>query len=186
MDNVIQNRFDLKKRKPSIDFDNTQPTIKDWFWAKLDSRFIHELVEVTFMDSPDARIGWFEKTPGSDGTIKLGKLMSTRTITLLRGSLKNIRTVTAIPRLAFDFVREIASPPIEITPKELGFIDTEMPWKMFGTIPVEVRLKEAHPWMQNNPISTRLSGYAHNLTIPKGPKSGVFEIGIEDERIMIQ
>ena len=35
LDNVRQNRFDLKRRKPSIDFDETQPTIEDWYWAKL-------------------------------------------------------------------------------------------------------------------------------------------------------
>ena len=185
LDNVRQNRFDLKRRKPSIDFDETQPTIEDWYWAKLYSRFMHELVEVTFTDSPDARIGWFEKTPGSDNTIKLGELMSTRTLTILCGTLKNIRTITAIPPSNFDFEREIASPPIDINPKEMGFVDTEMTWKTFSSIPVDVRIKETHPWTQNNPISTRLTGYIHNLTIPKGPKSGVFETSIEDEKLMI-
>ena len=84
--------------------------------------------------------------------------------------IKSMRTLTHITKLTFDYESLAATPPIDITPSELGFVNTDLSWKQFSTVPVEIRFKEEYTWKRERPAQIWIIGCIHALAIPRGPK----------------
>ena len=51
----------MKKRMQLCDLMDSCQTMDQWFWAKVENRFVCKIVMVTFRDSPNERFGWFRK-----------------------------------------------------------------------------------------------------------------------------
>ena len=185
LDDVRQQQLDMKKRRLQSESLEALQDAEQWFWAKMAAGFAHEIVAITFQDSPNERFGWFGKSTESVGIITLTELMSTRKVTIQENSIKSIRTLMRKTQLTFDYETLTAVPPITITPKELGFTERDISWRQFSTTKVNMRLKEDFSWDSKRPAQTLISGYIANLLFPKGLKSGHFVLNHEGGKVNI-